>query len=393
MAKSKFKNMLLIGVSAFFLHHSQAWAEKFTIGVISDTQNYTDVTYEQPRGVNAFIQQMRYIVDHKEDKNIVFVTHVGDIVQHGDGRFKTGIVGQYTYWDTRAEWEYANLALSILSKSNIPFSVVPGNHDYDNYSWYEEPNGPGKNRPLKGGSVFNHYFGPNSQHFYKKDWYGGTYWGGLNSFQIFEAAGKKFLHLGLEQQPNMPVLNWAQNVLDNNPGLPVIITTHEWLTPDSDNTHNLGGRDSRGVMARSNDHASYFSGTDHLTPDEIWERFVKKNARIFLILSGHSFTVPVSGVSSGENLRIDTNDAGYPVYQSLQDYQGNTVGKDGKANSDNGGAGWMRFIEFDTDKQKMHFYTYSTLLNKYAGRNGERTFGVDPKYSDFVLDFPPQLSN
>lgn len=110
-----------------------------------------------------------------------------------------------------------------------------------------------------------------------------------------------------------------------------------------------------------------------------------------MVLSGHAWTPTLEGKSHGQNLRIDKNDVGYPVYQVLQDYQGNTLGKNGKAGSDNGGAGWLRFIEFDTDTKKIHFYTYSTLLNKYAGRNGEKTFDVSPEYSDFKLDFPPQL--
>ena len=39
----------------------------------------------------------------------------------------------------------------------------------------------------------------------------------------------------------------------------------------------------------------------------------------------------------------------------------------------------------------MHFHTYSPLLDRYAGQDGEATFGVPAHYSDFELDFPPQL--
>ncbi|WP_392559440.1 hypothetical protein [Orbus mooreae] len=96
---------------ALIISTTSAYAEKLTIAVISDTQNYTDVTLPQPRGVNTFIQQMQYLADNKENKNIIFATHVGDVVQHGDGQFRTGIVGKYTLWNTRVEWDYANLAL------------------------------------------------------------------------------------------------------------------------------------------------------------------------------------------------------------------------------------------------------------------------------------------
>ncbi len=112
---------------------------------------------------------------------------------------------------------------------------------------------------------------------------------------------------------------------------------------------------------------------------------------IFMVLSGHAYIPAVEGVSLGENLRIDRNDAGHPVYQVLQDYQGNTVGPDGDAGSANGGGGWLRFMEFDGETRKIRFYTYSPLLDRYAGRDGEATFGVAPSYSEFELDFPPQL--
>ncbi|MFE8046573.1 metallophosphoesterase [Brenneria goodwinii] len=358
-----------------------AHAEKFTVAVISDTQNYTDVTLPQPRGVNTFVQQMQYLVDTRKEKNLVFATHVGDVVQHGDGRFRTGMVGQYTLWDTRTEWDYANLALSVLSDAGIPFSVVPGNHDYGNYSWYKSHGGPGANRPLAGGSVWNMYFGPGSHFFADKTWYGGAYNNGMNSYQIFNAGSAQVLHLALEMEPTSEDLAWAQRVLDTHPTLPVIVTTHEWLDPNF-----------TGETTRSNDYDAYFSGTDHLPPDSVWDTFIRKNKQIFLLLSGHDWTPTVTGVSQGQNLRTDNNDAGYPVYQLVQDYQGNTIGADGKPGSANGGAGWLRFIEFDTTTRKMHFYTYSTLLDKYAGRNGESTFGVAPGYSDFTLDFPPQLS-
>ena len=75
----------------------------------------------------------------------------------------------------------------------------------------------------------------------------------------------------------------------------------------------------------------------------------------------------------------------------LQDYQGNTVGPDGLAGSANGGGGWLRFMEFDVERKKIRFYSYSPLLDRSAGRNGENSFGVAARFSEFELDFPPQL--
>lgn len=358
---------LLVGVPL-------AQAEKFTIAVISDTQNYVDATKPQPRGVDVFVQQMQYLADTKRDKNLVFVTHVGDVVQHGDGKFRTGKDSDAIGWNTRSEWLLASGAMGVLAASGVPFGMVPGNHDYDNYSWVSG------SRPLAGNKLWNAYFGPKSPFFAGKSWYGGAFNGGMDSFQIFPAGKHRFLHLSLEMEPTPEALRWAQRVIDTHRGLPTLITTHEWLDPNY-----------TGTNTRSNDYKSYFEGASNRTPDQVWDEFIRKNGQIFMVLAGHDWTPTVDGISQGQNLRIDTNDAGRPVYQLVQDYQGNTIGTDGKPGSDNGGAGWLRFIEFDTTARKIHFYTYSTLLGKYAGRNGESTFNIDPKYSDFELEFPPQL--
>ena len=110
---------------------------------------------------------MQYLADQREAKSIAFVTFVGDIVQHGDGRFRIAAVGDAParIMDTRAEWDIANRAVSILSRSGVPFGMSPGNHDYDNYSWWAEPGGPGASRPLSGGRAWGFYFGPTSHHF------------------------------------------------------------------------------------------------------------------------------------------------------------------------------------------------------------------------------------
>lgn len=362
-----------------------AWAQVFTVAVVSDTQNYSDVTLPQPRGADTFDQQMRYLIETREEKNLVFVTFVGDIVQHGDGQFRRqrpgAAQGVFDHFDTRGEWDIANRAVSILSRTDLPFGMAPGNHDYDNYAWWDGEGSPGARRPLAGGRTWNLYFGPESRHFAGKAWYGGASENGLNSYQTFEGGGVRFLHLSLEMEPTPRALAWAQGVIDAHPGLPVMVTTHEWLDPSL-----------TGSTARSNDYRAYFDGADNLPPDAVWERFIRGNPMIFMVLSGHDFVRAVDGVSHGENLRIDLNDAGYPVYQLVQDYQGNTVGLDGLAGSANGGAGWLRFMAFDVGARKIRFYTYSTLLDRYAGRHGEATFGVAPEYSEFELDFPPQIA-
>mgnify|MGYP002651134341 CR=1 FL=1 len=130
---------ILLGAIGF-LAAVPAIAETFTVAVVPDTQNYADATLPQPRGEETFARQMRYLVETREVKKLAFVSFVGDIVQHGDGQFRQQIGGdaenpQFRGWDSRAEWDIANRAISILSRTAIPFGMSPGNHDYDNYSW------------------------------------------------------------------------------------------------------------------------------------------------------------------------------------------------------------------------------------------------------------------
>lgn len=376
--------LMAAGCAAALAFAFPAWAEQFTVAVIPDTQNYNDVSLPQPRGVETLVQQMQHLVETREERKLEFVTFVGDIVQHGDGQFRKrvsgGADGEWRYWDTRGEWDYADHAISVLSRAEIPFGMVPGNHDYDNYSWWGGPDSPGEGRPLAGGNVWERYFGPQSAHFAGKPWYGGSFNQGMNSYQFFTGAGIEFLHLSLEMMPPPAALEWAQQVIDANPGLPTIVTTHNWVHPALSDPSK-----------RTDGYAAYFEGSDQLPRKEVWERFISKNPMIFMVLSGHHFTSPINGKSQGENLEIEHNDAGYPVYQMVQDYQGNTIGPDGEPGSANGGAGWLRFIEFDTDARKIRFSTYSTLLDRYAGRDGFEPFGAPGYFSEFELDFPEQI--
>lgn len=60
-------------------------SEFFTIAVISDTQFYSDGTTPQPKNLGIFLDQTKYLAEKRHELNLRFVTHVGDVVEHGDG--------------------------------------------------------------------------------------------------------------------------------------------------------------------------------------------------------------------------------------------------------------------------------------------------------------------
>ncbi|MCR5219236.1 hypothetical protein, partial [Treponema sp.] len=258
------------------------------------------------------------------------------------------------------EWDYADQAVSILDDV-MPYGVIIGNHDYDEWKWSFARRGI----VVKGCKYFTRYFGPDSRHFKGKDWYGGASENGLNSFSIFKAGKRNFLFIGLEFEPSDEALSWAQWVIDEHKDLPVILATHGYLGYEKENTEN----------------GNYcYLGLHHHLKGEgnggraIFEKLVKKNKNIFLILCGHVFDV-----SSGEGLRVDINDDGYKVYSIVSNYQKRADlwrvnGFKGTAKPS--GDGFLRLMKFDMDRKILNVQTYSTEFN---------SFEIDAD-SDFALD-------
>lgn len=394
----------------------------FTIGVISDTQNYDDARanlgYTQPFNNGFFQAQTKYLLENKEKLNVRFVTHVGDVVQNGDG----STCDYPTVYDEpqNEEWLNAQKALDILAASGIPFGLVPGNHDYDNmYHAAGTQYPPLVSTP----SWWRNYFGSGSKYFHGKPWYGGasdelgyisTGAGGpanfppagtvcnrgLSSFQFFQGGGKQFLHISLEMEAGDAAIAWAQKIVNTFRGFPTIVTTHSYISPPAwgDNNPPLDPSDPAQYNA-----SSYLLGspTGNNGGQDIFNKLIYPNDQIFLVLCGHSWTstatvLGVPGVSKGENIRIDVNKRGNPVYQVLTDYQGNTTL--GSA----GGDGWYRFMQFDLESNNIHFYTinaYETLetgKKVLAGQevkfsDGTSDFNQPKGFSDFSLSIPVQV--
>ena len=79
----------------------------FTVIVLPDTQKYSALYPE------IFAGQTQWIVENKVKENIVFISHLGDIV---DG------------WDDDQQWQNADQALSLLD-GQVPYGFLAGNHD------------------------------------------------------------------------------------------------------------------------------------------------------------------------------------------------------------------------------------------------------------------------
>ncbi|MDO1861394.1 hypothetical protein Q2371_25330, partial [Escherichia coli] len=71
-----------------------------------DTQYYSDSYPYIYKSIN------HYIADQKEERNIVYSVHTGDLVDD---------------WDRPDEWKAASESQKILEEAGIPHGVVAGN--------------------------------------------------------------------------------------------------------------------------------------------------------------------------------------------------------------------------------------------------------------------------
>jgi len=229
----------------------------------------------------------------------------------------------------------------LISQAGIPFGVAPGNHDYD--AWWAAAiagadTSTGELPPeqlqvhIGGLDAFRSAFGSDTPFFRNKDWYINAFDGGSSSAQIFTAGGYRFLHLAFEMQAGDAVLAWAQDVLDANPGLPTLITTHDFLNPRGER------------LPYANMNLALVDPGHNNSSEQIWEKFIRQNDQILMVLSGHQL---------GQALRIDDNAFGHKVYQLLADYQGRgQVGLDAGAEREADGPitgigdGWYREMTF-----------------------------------------------
>lgn len=353
----------------FTLFVSSCIAKKFTIAVIPDTQGYVYLRHQKSNlqdkynypvnNADFFYNQMAFIADNsvKNGGNFVYAIHLGDLV---DDR------------SVDAEWKITDKAMSILD-NQIPYMVVPGNHDYDKWIYTSDK----KFSHIEGHTFYSSYFGAESKHFKDKTYYLSNFNEGMDTYSTFSVEEQDFYVLGLECEPSDEVLVWAQQQLDKNPMSPTILVTHSFLSLEYDSGEP-------GKIAYVPGYLRSKLGGN--SPKDIFNKLIKNNNQIFLVLCGHAFWG-----DNGEAARTDVNAYGNKVYELLSDYQGRQeIINSSLYPNAYCGDGWMRFLEFDLDKQKIYVKTYSTELKKYE-KDGDSNFSITFDW-DWNTRFPSKRS-
>jgi len=195
--------------------------KNFTIIVLPDTQKYSQ---DYPE---IFSSQTQWIVDNKDELNIQFVIHEGDLVDDSD---------------KIEQWNNANKSLSILDKNNVPYSVIRGNHDKET-------------------DLYKDYFPP--ERFSDKGWWGGEYKNNTNNFQLLTINKQDFLFINLDACPEEDEIKWADEILTEYSDRKAVLTTHAYLNNETE--RNVHVCDST---------------------EYIWE-LVKQHENLQIVLCGH----------------------------------------------------------------------------------------------------------
>jgi hypothetical protein len=355
--------------------YRQGECGKFTVAMIPDTQNYLDYRHQRWSGfpfdaAEQFYTQLDWVARNAQGAGgeIVFATHVGDVWQHYSEWMDPGHSARGFKWMRNGGSEVA-MSPKIHTRSfeipaavqgyhllagQLPFSIVPGNHDYDAL-WTDPAHPPGPEqagvRHVGGLSGFQSAFAPDSPFFANQPWYVGAHDGGADSAQVFRAGQCRFLHLGLQYHAPDASLAWAAEMIRRFPGLPTIVSTHDYL-----------GRNGQRHL-ESNPRNSLLDPLDN-DPEMMWDEFISRHDQIFLVLSGHV---------GGQGFSVDTNRAGHQVYQMMADYQGRgQTALDAGVEADVGD-GWLRLLmfELDTPRPTIKVRTYSTHYGKFASELAE----------------------
>lgn len=287
-----------------------ASGEDFSIIVLPDTQTYAYA------GSSHFSAQTQWIVNNKDSLNIVYVAHVGDLVENAN---------------SISEWAYADSAMGLIEDpvttgvtDGIPFGVVPGNHDDGSRS--------------SGITYYNDYFGVSR--FSGRSYYGESYdSAGVEndtSYALFSAEGMDFIVVNICYNPNIATISWVNSILTTYSDRRAIVVSHSILDID---------------------------GTPTTAGSSIYEA-IKDNANLFLMLCGHKH---------GE-ARLTRTHNGNTVEILLANYQAVSPINPTDPNGD----GWLRIMTFSPEEDEITVTTYSPTLDDYGSFTtmGENTISA-----------------
>ncbi|WP_069386857.1 lamin tail domain-containing protein [Cellulosimicrobium cellulans] len=234
----------------------------FTFGWESDTQYYNEEFHEHQTAIHD------YLLDRREELNLQYVFHTGDIVD---------------VYDDMAQWENADPEYAKFDDAGLPYGVLAGNHDVGDHTMDY--------------SNYSAYFG--EDRFAGNPWYGESYQDNRGHYDLVTAGGIDFLMVYVGWGPADAEIAWMNEVLAQYPDRVAIINQHEFILT----TGGLGE-----------------------IPQRILDEVVAKNPNVEMVFSGHyhdAYTRVDSFDDDGDGVDDRT------VHSMLFDYQGLPEGGQG----------------------------------------------------------------
>ena len=288
---------IIVGLSTYTaMRTSVTEPEDFSFIILPDTQWYS---YKHPE---ILMSQMNWIKKNHGDLNTKAVITLGDIVQNRD--------------DHEEEWQNAARAYDVLDSTNLPYNVLPGNHDI-----------------TKSGATkfFNQYFPP--KRFNKNPWYGGNHDGtNRNNFITFDAEGIDFVLVSLEYCPPDGAVVWAREIFGKHPGKIGILATHAYLNENGVRSEECKRSNRLGDNAGVN----------------IWEKVVKPASNVQIVMNGH-----FHDKQGGTYLASKVGDR--TIHQIMSNYQ----------DFKNGGNGFLRIMSFFIEDEIVRVKAYSPFIEEF----------------------------
>jgi hypothetical protein len=277
----------------------------FSIAWYSDTQYYSEQYHQH------YMDMTDWIIANKEALDIRYVFHTGDIADEFNEEY---------------EFAFARSQQEKLEQAGIPTGVLGGNHDvaHGNMTY----------------DLYWKYFG--EKYYADNSYYGGSYRNNLGHYDIVDVDGQEILFISISWDIYTPETDWINSVLDANPGVPAIITTHG------------------GINATAAE-----SYTSRILQNDV----CKNHPQVLAILNGHYH-------GSSLNFVKLTSDDGveHTLYQICTDYQ----------SAPEGGSGYIKMLYFDLANNKIY-------LNSYSPNNPATGAGDVNYYDDkALLEYPDE---
>ena len=289
--------------------------------LLGDTQTYT------PKMQNQGILDLMtsWIAANAKRLNIKGVVGVGDIVEH-NGTLHTPHGSNQNQLQM---WECISRCFERID-NRVPCILVTGNHDYGGM-WFT-------GQKTKDTSNFTKYFNPARNYLTQEalvDVYPLPNMQDQldNAFYKLDMGGKwgTLYFLALEFSPRKEIVEWASKLLSQPKykNARVVLVTHSFLNYKNE------------IVAGAK---------------SLWKDFVAKTPSIKLVLCGHE-CVNITDFEQGVGWLEEANESGGKVPIMMFDPQCVGGGFGG-----NGGDGWLRILEFQSDGTTVKVFTYSPFF-------------------------------